>query len=119
MPDDLLDPRSAAYQRAQRAVDDAERAVMDPLRRQIDGPGQPGIGAVLKRALQATAEHSISIVPAPKMDTPNLVASVCSCGTYRSSSGTEQSARKAGQQHVAAKTKGESSDGRVVHAQPQ
>jgi hypothetical protein len=47
--------------------------------------------------------HHITIVPAPKMDTPSLVAAECSCGKYRSSSTTENDARKRGAAHVAAK----------------
>lgn len=46
--------------------------------------------------------HELTIVPAPKMDTPSLVAARCSCG-YRSGSATENEARKSWQQHVDAK----------------
>ena len=49
------------------------------------------------------AEHEMTIVPSPKMDTPSLVASVCSCGKYRSGPTTENDARKSWQQHVDAK----------------
>ena len=50
-----------------------------------------------------SAPHQISIVPAHKMDTPGLFAAVCSCGEYRSAPDGESGARKAGEQHVAAK----------------
>lgn len=51
--------------------------------------------------------HVIRIVPAPKMDTPSLVAAECSCGNYRSGSTTENDARKRGEAHVAAKEQAE------------
>lgn len=48
--------------------------------------------------------HAIEIVPAPKMDTPSLVAASCTCG-YRSGSTTRNSAEKSGQQHLEAKAR--------------
>lgn len=48
--------------------------------------------------------HSPRLVPAPKMDTPGLVAVACECGDYRSGPGTSTQARKAWQQHAAART---------------
>jgi hypothetical protein len=51
-------------------------------------------------AATALATHRITIVPAPKMDTPGLVAAECSCGHYRSSSTTEHEARKRGIAHA-------------------
>ena len=44
-------------------------------------------------------QHVISIVPAPKMDAPSLVAAECSCGEYRSSPTTENDARTRGEHH--------------------
>lgn len=43
--------------------------------------------------------HELTIIPAPKMDTPSLVAAQCSCG-YRSGSGTEHTVRKSWRQHA-------------------
>ncbi len=45
--------------------------------------------------------HHIDIVASPKMDTPSLVAALCTCGSYRGGPATEPHARKCGQQHVA------------------
>ena len=47
--------------------------------------------------------HEPTIVPAPKMDAPSLVAVQCSCG-YRSAPDIEHTVRKSWQQHVNAKT---------------
>lgn len=90
--------------RARHAADQAERDLWRQVAREVDGPPAPGMGAILKQALTATRTHVIDIVPAGKMDTPNLVAAVCSCGTYRSCPGSENASRKSGDQHVAAKT---------------
>ena len=55
-------------------------------------------------ARRAAGGHAVKIVPAPKMDTPSLVAAVCACGRYRSGSMTEPHARKAWRSHADAKT---------------
>jgi hypothetical protein len=47
--------------------------------------------------------HTVAIVPAGKMDAPTLVAAECSCGTYRSSPGSETRVRAAHADHAAAK----------------
>ena len=47
--------------------------------------------------------HTCTVVPAPKMDAPKLVAAVCSCGQYQSSPGSESRVRAAHAHHAAAK----------------
>lgn len=54
--------------------------------------------------ITSPGRHTISLVSAPKMDAPGLVAAVCCCGNYRSGSTSEHNARAAGVQHVAAAT---------------
>lgn len=57
----------------------------------------------LYRFTRKISIHKIHLIPAPKMDTPTLVAAYCTCGQYRSTSMTESNARKAGIAHVDAK----------------
>lgn len=53
-------------------------------------------------AIGKTLPHRYTIVPAPKMDTPELVAAKCICG-YKSSSCTEAQAHHRGTAHINAK----------------
>ncbi len=54
---------------------------------------------------EVPATHSIVVVSAQKLDAPGLVRAVCTCGKYRSGVyGSEAGARRAGDQHVKAKT---------------
>lgn len=46
--------------------------------------------------------HHYTIVPSPKMDTPDLVAALCVCG-YKSGPTTENQARHRGNSHINAK----------------
>lgn len=48
--------------------------------------------------------HRMTIEPSPKMDTPGLVAAVCSCGEYRSGAGSKDTVFKAWRSHAEAKT---------------
>lgn len=57
----------------------------------IDFPAPPTI----------TGRHTLTLVPSPKMDTPDLVAAECACGNYRSGPHTEHGALADGRQHVA------------------
>lgn len=49
---DPMDPRSAVYVRAQRAANEAERDLF----REIEPKPEPGIGTLLRRALQGKAD---------------------------------------------------------------
>lgn len=47
------------------------------------------------------ARHTVTLVPAPKMDTPTLMSAVCACGRYRSDPHSRNGATVAGLRHVA------------------
>lgn len=65
-------------------------------------PGRPRDPAAPRSRVHG--DHSMSTVPAGKMDTPELVAAVCSCGQYRSGAGTEHTVFRAWRAHAEAKT---------------
>ncbi len=52
---------------------------------------------------RADAGHGMTLVPRPKMDTPELVAAVCACGDYTSGPSSEPGARQSWRDHADAK----------------
>lgn len=50
--------------------------------------------------------HLLRLDPAPKMDTPDLVRAVCSCGDYSSSNDTPHGATRSWVSHYLARTRG-------------
>lgn len=65
-------------------------------------PGRPPTPGSPRSRVQG--DHSMSTVPAGKMDASGLVVAVCSCGEYRSGIGSKSTVFRAWRAHAEAKT---------------